>query len=281
MEMGVNLQNLCQKNIIGARTQEQIVTERQCASLVRCGIRVLGMSLADETFEFVRLEPAMSQVLVCQSGKGQVLVENRWVDCTPGWAYITPENMLHGYHAVSGEPWQVFWVIYHGGASTSPLRTVEAPALVPVDVSSFAHAMEGLLYEAGHLANEAMLNHWAELVHLQNMRVVGGGVKDLRLMDVWGTVQKDLAREWSLKDFADQAHMSKQQFYRLCVQAYGLSPMRRLRQLRILRAADLLLYTDYPIKSIGYQVGYQDPYAFSTAFRRVMGVAPSHYRGAN
>ena len=75
MEMGVNLQNLCQKNIIGAQTQEQIVTERQCASLARYGIRVLGMSLADKTFEFVRLEPNMSQVLVCQSGKGKVLVE--------------------------------------------------------------------------------------------------------------------------------------------------------------------------------------------------------------
>jgi AraC-like DNA-binding protein len=42
--------------------------------------------------------------------------------------------------------------------------------------------------------------------------------------------------------------------------------------------ARLLLASDYPLSAIAARVGYSSEYAFSKAFRRELGVAPSRYR---
>ncbi len=50
--------------------------------------------------------------------------------------------------------------------------------------------------------------------------------------------------------------------------------MAHLTWLRMKRAALLLERTDQKISSIAEDVGYQNAFAFSTAFKRVMGTAP-------
>jgi AraC-like DNA-binding protein len=43
-------------------------------------------------------------------------------------------------------------------------------------------------------------------------------------------------------------------------------------------AASLLASDFYTIETVAQKVGYDNPFAFSTAFKRVMGVSPSAYR---
>lgn len=276
--MSGNLQNLCEKHLIGSQTREQMVTPRQCTRLAHHGIRLVGTSEADHDFSFVRLEPNMGQILVCRSGCGNVLIDHMWHDCSSGWAYFTPEKVAHAYHTASEETWHIVWVIYEADASTSPLQKVDTPQCILIHWQPLVWAVEGLLYEVGYLNDKTALDQWADLVHLYATRAVGGQVKNARLAAVWNLVEKDLTREWTLDDLAMLSNVSKQHFHRLCMKTYGQSPIRRIAHLRIRRAADLLRYTDDAVKSIGYRVGYNDPYAFSVAFKRIMGVSPSQYR---
>ena len=60
--------------------------------------------------------------------------------------------------------------------------------------------------------------------------------------------------------------------------AYGVSPMKRLAQVRLDHACELLTTTTNRIGEVGEQLGFSDPYYFSRVFKKVMGVSPKSYR---
>jgi len=58
----------------------------------------------------------------------------------------------------------------------------------------------------------------------------------------------------------------------------GVSLGAWIKRQRIARAKDLLATTQMSVKRIAYALGFDDPYAFSHAFKRAEGVSPAHYR---
>ena len=61
----------------------------------------------------------------------------------------------------------------------------------------------------------------------------------------------------------------------------GTTPRDYLSQLRMQTAAELLRSGNMRIGRIAERVGYEDPLAFSHAFKRVFGVSPREYRKQN
>ena len=58
----------------------------------------------------------------------------------------------------------------------------------------------------------------------------------------------------------------------------GRSPIRYVTEWRMHLAEDLLVTTDLPVAAIGRRVGYDAEEAFSRAFKRSHGAAPSVWR---
>jgi AraC-like DNA-binding protein len=58
----------------------------------------------------------------------------------------------------------------------------------------------------------------------------------------------------------------------------GLAPIRYLTGWRMHTAEDLLRSTDLGVAAIARRVGYESEEAFSRAFKRAHGVAPSRWR---
>ena len=54
--------------------------------------------------------------------------------------------------------------------------------------------------------------------------------------------------------------------------------MQQITYLRMQRAAGLLTSTGDKIESIAHAVGYQNPFVFSTTFKKWIGWRPSEYR---
>ena len=61
-------------------------------------------------------------------------------------------------------------------------------------------------------------------------------------------------------------------------QQTGVSPGQYLRNVRMEKAKELLLTTQYSMLEIALQVGYQNPAAFSRAFSQTVGQSPTAYR---
>jgi AraC family transcriptional regulator of arabinose operon len=58
----------------------------------------------------------------------------------------------------------------------------------------------------------------------------------------------------------------------------GQTPQRFLEQQRLDRAKQLLAFTPNSIKTIAYELGFENPFYFTLRFKRYTGSSPRQYR---
>lgn len=104
------------------------------------------------------------------------------------------------------------------------------------------------------------------------------GLAPWQVRRVIAHMQECLSREVSLQELADQVGISRYHFCNAFRKATGHAPHEYLTRLRMHAACDLLSRTHLPVVDIAASVGYGTPSAFSTAFRRVMGISPREFR---
>ena len=92
-------------------------------------------------------------------------------------------------------------------------------------------------------------------------------------------IEENLARQISLADLAGLVRLHPYHLCRVFKQSFGVPPHRYHNSRRIERAKSLLASGDYSITEIGLTVGFSETSAFSTAFHKATGAAPTTYRG--
>lgn len=90
-------------------------------------------------------------------------------------------------------------------------------------------------------------------------------------------MHNDPAARWTLQSLAERAGMSRTTFAVRFKETVGVSPMEYLTHWRMQRAAFQLTNSSASISSIARSLGYESESAFSTAFKRVMGMSPRQY----
>ena len=85
------------------------------------------------------------------------------------------------------------------------------------------------------------------------------------------------AENITLEQLSNQAGMSTSHYSHLFKKYIGYSPIDYLTHLRIDRAKELLVLSDYRLKYVAQSVGYQDEFYFSRIFKKIVGTSPSDY----
>jgi AraC-like DNA-binding protein len=130
--------------------------------------------------------------------------------------------------------------------------------------------------------------HLAHLMLVQALRLhlaegltggVGGlfALADKQMGAAIAAMHDDPAQRWTLQALAERAGMSRSVFALRFKQTVGASPMDYLTRWRMLLAADRLMNSGDSVSTIALSLGYESESAFSTAFKRVMGVSPRQY----
>ena len=257
--------------IFGEQTRERIT------SLPARKILLTGISETQEPYRVVRTCPDFGQILVCRAGEGRVLIEDIWQPCAAGMVVLNPPHCRGAYYTNSGSVWEIAWV------HLSPdleMPWAQETVIVPADIEPFNHIVLGLYRESIGEANPTHLAIWSEILLLEARRLMRGtGVvgRPDRLRKLWEAVEQDIAYPWTVQELAKQVFLSEGQFRVVCHQATGRSPMEQVTFLRMRRAATLLVSADCSVGEASRAVGYTNPFAFSTAFKRVIGVPPSQY----
>jgi AraC-like DNA-binding protein len=228
-------------------------------------------------FEIVRTRLGGSYFLACLGGEGRVLVDGRWFRCRPGIAVLLPPGTLQAFHTPLDKDWDVCWVRYQERSGQRPLATAQTPVIAKYDAEPLRLAILGLHHESSGMATPAALERWAMLVHHYVLQFAKPAGLDERLWRLWDKVSRSLGQPWTLADMSRETHLSEKQLQRLCRQQLGRTPRQQLIWLRMRRAADLLVERSMKIETIAAQVGYENPFAFSTTFKQVMGWPPSEY----
>ncbi|MEU8034135.1 AraC family transcriptional regulator [Streptomyces sp. NPDC049099] len=91
-------------------------------------------------------------------------------------------------------------------------------------------------------------------------------------------LHEDPARRWTVADLAARVGISRAAFAARFTALVGEPPLTYLTGWRMTLAADLLRDAETTVAAVAREVGYEDPFAFSVAFKRTRGVSPSLWR---
>lgn len=189
-------------------------------------------------------------------------------------AYATPPGCFHAYWC--DELWEVGWITYSQITQMPAFSATAAPVLLEADPRPLEHVLKGLFQEVSAQREAVLLDHWAELLHYHVCRIVE--VRGpARLWQLWEEVRADPAFAWNLSNLARAACLGTEHLRRICLRETGHSPMHQVAQLRMKHAVSLLSM-GYKVETTARAVGYENAFAFSTAFKRIMHSSPSGFR---
>nr|WP_187808628.1 GlxA family transcriptional regulator [Pseudomonas alcaligenes] len=112
-------------------------------------------------------------------------------------------------------------------------------------------------------------------------RIGFGGQKlhqDVAILQVQQWLEEHFAEKFRIEDVAREHGMSIRNFMRRFQSATGDKPLHYLQRLRIETAKGLLSSTRKSIKTISYEVGYDDASFFARLFRQHAELSPNQYR---
>ena len=91
-------------------------------------------------------------------------------------------------------------------------------------------------------------------------------------------LHREPERKWTVADLAAAANVSRSVLDERFRTVLGRSPIRYLTDWRLHIAKELLATTDLSVFAVARRVGYDAEEAFSRAFKRAYGQAPTHWR---
>ncbi len=282
-----NDENLCNTIIIPPGCNEQFLNLNHPGAelLTKGGVLAAGISELVDGYLIKRVAPEFHTVIFTTAGEGHLLTRDQEIAINKGSYFSVPPGCFNNYRIV-GDCWNIVWFHLQDDNNWTRLRTRGVAYKRFNSVECLTAAMRGFLLESvtENLDSELVIRSYAELilVYLRRELDAGDDIRksslQTRLSQVFHTANQNPEKRWSTQSLAALAALSPSYFTRLCRKVYDTSPMKLLTRLRMERAVFYLLNTDYPIYIISQQIGYQDEFAFSTAFKRYAGVSPSQFR---
>jgi AraC family transcriptional activator of pyochelin receptor len=100
----------------------------------------------------------------------------------------------------------------------------------------------------------------------------------LRIMAARRVVDERWNEKLSLEQIAALCGLNRESLTRGFREMFACSVAEAIAERRLSEASRMLLTTDLPVSSIGYENGYGNNASFARAFGRRFGLSPSHYR---
>lgn len=143
--------------------------------------------------------------------------------------------------------------------------------------------------DAPGLGSDAVVRRLFELLFVHAIRAFAqqglapktgwlAAVSDRNLVLAVDAMHSELQMPWTVDQLAKKAGMSRSAFAARFKDVVGQAPLEYLTEWRIYQAARLIESNADKLSMISRSVGYRSEAAFTKAFRRVMGSAPSQYR---
>src|SRR5215217_56245 len=99
----------------------------------------------------------------------------------------------------------------------------------------------------------------------------------VHLLRAKDAIDREYASPLDVPTIARVAHASPAHFSRSFKRAFGETPHRYLLRRRLERAQELFRGTSLSVTEVCFEVGFRSLGSFSTAFRELVGEAPSDY----
>lgn len=220
------------------------------------------------------------------SGEGLLRYEGRKYKLSAGDGFVIDCQKPHRYECL-GERWQYVLVHFSGAAAHTYLRHIEDAEAIKFSFAAdslFTMAFKRLfsLYikeqkmqdiQAALLITD-MLTHI--LMRAESHSSVTGVSSDM--LAVQRYISENYAENISLDFLAAQFNMSKYRLAHAFKESLGISPIDYLLSVRLERAKDLLLHSNFSLTDICQTIGISGTNHFYYLFKKRFNISPSQYR---
>lgn len=235
--------------------------------------------------------PRLHQILLIESGGGQATLEGRIHTLRPMRVVNVPVGDVHGF---SFKPGTQGWVLTVSAemldevlTPAEGLRRVLAYSTVVRGTPGMRDAMQQIFSEfAGrHFARAHVLRGLsAVLIGLvaremaANGRMPGGMAKPDLFRRFEALLEQHFLRHWTVSDYAAALSITPTHLSRLTRAATGHAASHLIVDRVIREARRNLVYTNLPVSTIAYALGFSDPAYFSRLFSGATGLSPRGFR---
>jgi AraC-like DNA-binding protein len=282
----------------GFRGQRIVVLPRSVVAAARQQPLLSGLVLTDIGFfpranGHLRERPDGVQQAIfiyCTHGAGWCEMAGRSHVVKAGDLLVLPPGMPHAYGADKTHAWSIFWFHAEGTLLDVYLRELDVSAEQPLKQIGEAPQVRALFEESlddlkhGYhpfqlfCATQTVAHLIAVLVR-EHRRAYHAQPNVRQKIDQTITYLKQhLNQSLSLDALATLANLSRSRYVELFKRQIGYAPIDYFIRLRMHRACQLLDTTDFSVKAIALQLGYEDPLYFSRLFRAVNEKSPVAYR---
>lgn len=204
-----------------------------------------------------------------------------------GGTVIWEPNVRHHY-GNDHQEWVHSWCIADGSLLASTVRAARLPVntlLRAGDAPLHDHYMRALYNELHRHSPpdpyivEGLVQMWLREMARAH-RAASGPTAPPEMSAVREHIEANLQRRLTVAHLARVANLSRYHFCHRFKDCFGTAPLQYVNELRMKRAALLLIDNSLPIQRIAHLCGFEDPLYFSKRFRRRWGQGPRAYRAA-
>ena len=195
-----------------------------------------------------------------------------------GEAYLFLPWELHIYTYKKTDSSRYYWVHFTGnkvsdilsrckvskGVNKNNERRYEKDALLYM----LAEELSGCTGEASDFAVSLFFSFLSLFKSVQSKKVYADAIKEF----------ENTRSNASVASIAGTYGITSSHFIRSFKSIYGITPNEYRQNYRISQATNLIKMTNLTVREIAEQCGFDDPFYFSRAFKKHVGVSPSKYR---
>ena len=227
------------------------------------------------TFEFV-LE-----------GEGQVRLGDKFHELKPGSVFTYSRGVHHRIENSSKKPMLKYFLVCAHHPSQQPFKEVHSGKAGLFQITSIGEVMElfELILSNANLDSEygaSLCNSLAKALILKLCEKANHFSQSASL--AWNTYNRALQfmrRNYftikSIEELANEVNVDPAYLSRIFRRFHKDTPYKFLIRLKMGHAASLLLTTGNLIKNIAFELGFENPFHFSRAFKSVYGVSPESF----
>ncbi len=251
-----------------------------------CYPQALGFYPEARGHRMQRQVPEDHLLIYCRAGQGWLETADGRLAVSGGDLLLLPKGVAHAYGADPHKPWSLYWVHFDGDLVADFLKPLGKGPLWRIGVQPRLLAeFDALLNLRKQGLNLAHFIHAAHQLQalLTSLAVLPARatLKSGRVLDVdavQAVMRAHLHDSLNLDELAAQFKLSRFHFAKTYRALTGHAPIQDFIQLKMAHACRLLDEGEQGIRQVAEQLGYEDVYYFSRLFRKVVGMAPSHYR---
>jgi YesN/AraC family two-component response regulator len=96
--------------------------------------------------------------------------------------------------------------------------------------------------------------------------------------DALNFIHQHYHEDITIEDIADAAYVSKYYLIKIFQKTLNTTPAQYVTNVRIEKAIELLVNTDFTIRMISEKIGFSNDNYFNKVFKKVVGIPPGEFR---